>query len=372
MNIAIAQSIVLTVLGYIEEDESDNSNKFCDEKSFDDFLDSIIGMVADPNPASRHSTGIWLLAIVKNCSKKPSISKRIDVLQYAFTELLSDDSEFVQDVAARGLGLLWEMSNDQGNDLAKLLLDQLIGGKRQVIQVADDKNTKLFEKGVLGQTPTGGNITTYKELCSLASDLNKPEMIYQFMQLANSNAQWNSKLGAAFGLKSISSIAKNQMKPHLEKIVPRLFRYKYDPTPKIQNSMISVWDSIVSDSKETIEMYYWAIFDEIVTNLTNVEWRIRIACCLALRDLIKRPNGLKLRYHDSRMVSNNEASTSKNDNSKMEIDPVINDEFEGNEPDLYRLWIQIFRVMDDVHDGTRKAAEGTAKLVSKVSDFVML
>lgn len=83
------------------------------------------------------------------------------------------------------------------------------------------------------------------------------------MQLANSNAQWNSKLGAAFGLKSISNVAKDQMKPHLEKIVPRLFRYRYDPTPKIQNSMISVWDSIVSDSKETIELYYWAIFDEL-------------------------------------------------------------------------------------------------------------
>lgn len=93
-------------------------------------------------------------------------------------------------------------------------------------------------------------------------------MIYQFMQLANSNAQWNSKLGAAFGLKSISNVAKDQMKPHLEKIVPRLFRYRYDPTPKIQNSMISVWDSIVSDSKETIEMYYWAIFDEL-GNLSN-------------------------------------------------------------------------------------------------------
>lgn len=49
-------------------------------------------MVADPNPASRHSTGIWLLALVKNCSKKSSILKRKETLQYAFTELLSDDS----------------------------------------------------------------------------------------------------------------------------------------------------------------------------------------------------------------------------------------------------------------------------------------
>lgn len=29
-----------------------------------------------------------------------------------------------------------------------------------------------------------------------------------------------------------------------------------------------------------------------------VEWRVRIACCLAVRDLIKRPAGLRLKYDD--------------------------------------------------------------------------
>lgn len=216
-----------------------------------------------------------------------------------------------------------------------------------------------------------GNITTYKELCSLASDLNKPEMIYQFMQLANNNAAWNSKLGAAFGLKSISKGAKDQMQPFLEKIVPRLYRYKYDPTPKIQHSMISIWDSIVSDSKETVEKYYWAIFDELTTNLTDVEWRVRIACCLAIRDLIKRANGLRLRYHERALSAVKATETDdgmevdecENSNHSMQVD----DEFQCSEPDLYKLWTQLFRVMDDVHEGTRLAAEGTAKQLSKVS-----
>lgn len=59
---------------------------------FETFLGNVIRTVADPNPASRHSTGIWLLALVKNCPKHPSIVKRKEILQYAFTELLSDDS----------------------------------------------------------------------------------------------------------------------------------------------------------------------------------------------------------------------------------------------------------------------------------------
>lgn len=193
------------------------------------------------------------------------------------------------------------------------------------------------------------------------------------MQLANHNATWNSKLGAAFGLKSINKMAKDQMKPFLEKIVPRLYRYKYDPTPKIQHSMISIWDSIVSDSKETIELYYWSIFDELVTNLTNVEWRVRIACCLAIRDLVKNNKGLKLRYHD-RQANSVKANATEIDNCKMDVDDGENsssqmqiDDTECSEPDLLKLWTQLFRVMDDVHEGTRNAAEGTAKQLSKVS-----
>lgn len=36
-------------------------------------------------------------------------------------------------------------------------------------------------------------LTTYKELCSLASDLNQPDLVYKFMNLANHHAMWNSR-----------------------------------------------------------------------------------------------------------------------------------------------------------------------------------
>ena len=37
------------------------------------------------------------------------------------------------------------------------------------------------------------SLSTYKELCSLASDLNQPDLVYKFMHLANHHALWNSK-----------------------------------------------------------------------------------------------------------------------------------------------------------------------------------
>lgn len=62
--------------------------------------------------------------------------------------------ELVQDVASRALGIVYSLSDAEGQEeMTNLLLDQLIGGRRDVRKVADD--TKLFEEGVLGKAPTG-------------------------------------------------------------------------------------------------------------------------------------------------------------------------------------------------------------------------
>lgn len=88
--------------------------------------------------------------------------------------------------------MVYENSTEENKKkLVAGLLDQLLSGKRAVQQVTG--GTKLFEEGQLGVSPDGGNLSTYKELCSLASDLNQPDLIYKFMHLANNNAIWNSK-----------------------------------------------------------------------------------------------------------------------------------------------------------------------------------
>ena len=38
-----------------------------------------------------------------------------------------------------------------------------------------------------------GGMSTYKELCDIATDLNQPDLIYKFMHLANHNATWNAR-----------------------------------------------------------------------------------------------------------------------------------------------------------------------------------
>jgi len=97
-----------------------------------------------------------------------------------------------------------------------------------------------------------GNLSTYREICSLATELQKPELVYYFMHLANHNAIWTSKKGAAFGFAAIANIARDELNKYLPNIIPRLYRYQFDPTPKIQQSMTSIWRTIVPSTTKAV------------------------------------------------------------------------------------------------------------------------
>lgn len=261
MHLTIAESLVLCVQGpsameardswtilpteyeQIFSEESDNLLKL--------LLDQLLKLAYVPHPNSRQAICIWLLAILRRNSTRTYVLNRLSDIQNGFMDFLSENNEIVQDVASKGICLVYDTSAEKDKDtLVSNLLNQLSDGRRAVSQVTPD--TKLFEEGQLGKAPTGGSITTYKEICSLASDLNKPDLIYRFLQLANHNAVWTSKKGAAYGFSAIASVAKDELNKYLPSIVPKLYRYQFDPTPKIQQSMASIWHAIVPSTQKVV------------------------------------------------------------------------------------------------------------------------
>lgn len=60
----------------------------------------------------------------------------------------------MQDIASKGVALVYESGDEVSRSkLVALLIDQLTVGRRSVGHVT--KDTKLFEQGALGKTPTG-------------------------------------------------------------------------------------------------------------------------------------------------------------------------------------------------------------------------
>jgi proteasome component ECM29 len=125
--------------------------------------------------------------------------------------------------------------------------------------------------------------------------------------------------------------AGEQLEPFLPKLVPRLYRYRFDPNPRIQGSMASIWQALVKEQKETVDRFECEIMEDLLTHLTFGQWRVRLSCCNAVSDLLRSRNLLPF------------------------------------EKQVARLWDKLILVMDDVHEGTRQAAHHAAQTLSKVT-----
>ena len=268
---------------------------------------------------------------VNNTISYLEVSSRLFEIQRAFMSLLGDNNDLVQDAASKGVAIVYDnCSEDQREELVSSLLDSLLGKKPSEVKKVNE-DTKVFQEGELGKIPEGGNLSTYKELCSLATDMGQPDLVYKFMHLANYNATWNTKKGAAFGFSSIAEKAGDQLSPHLPKIIPKLYRYQYDPTPRIQQSMASIWSALVPETTKTVDKFLTEILTELGREMTSSQWRVRESCCSALTDLLR---GRTLDSH-------------------LQL--------------LAQLWSDVFRVMDDIKESVRVAAGKTAQSLSRVS-----
>ncbi|XP_063074333.1 proteasome adapter and scaffold protein ECM29 [Engraulis encrasicolus] len=284
--------------------------------------------VGSANPHVRQAACIWLLSLVKKLSQHKEIQSHLKDIQSAFISVLSDPDELSQDVASKGLGLVYELGGEQDQqELVSTLVETLMTGKRAKHAVSEE--TEVFGGESLGKAPDGHGLSTYKELCSLASDLNQPDLVYKFMNLANHHAMWNSRKGAAFGFNIIASKAGEQLAPYLPQLVPRLYRYQFDPNLGIRTAMTSIWDAVVTD-KTLVDKYVKEILQDVISNLTSNLWRVRESSCLALNDLIR----------------------GRQANDFIDY--------------LAEIWETLFRVLDDIKESVRKAADLTLKTLSKV------
>jgi len=85
----------------------------------------------------------------------------------------------------------------------------------------------------------------------------------------------NTTQGAAFGFSKIASQAQDQLGPYLPSIVPRLYRYKYDPNSGVQSAMSNIWSAVIPDHKTVMDKYLQEILQDLKTNLACPLWRNR-------------------------------------------------------------------------------------------------
>ncbi|KAF8398207.1 hypothetical protein HHK36_017133 [Tetracentron sinense] len=269
--------------------EDSEANKECHAMVRDVIIRKLFDVLLYSNRKEERCAGtVWLLSLTMYCGHHPVIQQQLPEIQEAFSHLLGEQNDLTQELASQGMSIVYELGDaSMKKNLVNALVSTLTGsGKRKrAVKLVED--SEVFQEGAIGENLSGGKLSTYKELCSLANEMGQPDLIYKFMDLANYQASLNSKRGAAFGFSKIAKQAGDALQPHLRLLIPRLVRYQYDPDKNVQDAMAHIWKSLVEDTKKTIDEHLDLIIDDLLIQCGSRLWRSREASCHALADIIQ-------------------------------------------------------------------------------------
>lgn len=248
-------------------------------------LEWLVFLANQTKPSLRKALAVWLLVVCQQWGGQ--VASHAPLLQNTFTGLLADRDEFVQDCASRGLSIVYELGDAGVKDtLVHGLLSQLSLDRTRTSTL--DATTELFTPGAM---PTGdGLVQTYKDILGLALDVGDPALVYKFMLVARLQAAWALRRGAAFGLGQV--LLKTQLQATLRtnprlrlRLVPRLYRYRFDPLTLVALAMEAIWEALVDD---TVVRESWGeILSELLKAMGNKEWRVREAATKATTHLLQ-------------------------------------------------------------------------------------
>ncbi|KAJ1925584.1 proteasome component M29, partial [Tieghemiomyces parasiticus] len=306
-------------------------------------LDAALNQLSDDMtplrpPAVRKAAVLWALTLVRFGTVHPTLRAHLRSLHAAFTRLFTDKDELVQEAAAKGVGLVFEAGDAATREELVYSLLAFFREGRPAAPLRVTGDSEVFGREQLGNAPDGSTVTTYQSILSLASDMNRPELVYQLMNLANHHAVWQSRCGAAFGFAAILARSRESLQPHMVTLIPSLFRSLYDPAPPVQTAMATIWRALVPDPPATLTAHFKAIMTDLLKNLGNRQWRVREASARAVADLIGTRD----------FVSTPEATA--------RLDPYLED-----------LWRMAFRALDDIKESVREAALPLCRTLSALT-----
>lgn len=284
----------------------------------------------------RAAGATWMVLLLQYVPHTPELSSRIAEIQSSFCMLLGDDNEKTQELAGKGVTLCYETASPENKkQLVESLLQTLSGESAARKKRPGDvtESTQIFEPGSIGSLPGNnqGKLSTYKEICSLATDLGQPDLVYQFMALAGHQAAADASRGAAYGIASVAKIAGEAIKPHVISLVPRLYRSMYDPNPKVKDAMKHIWINLIDNERECVSSNISEILRLLVKDMTGPLWRVRESAAFAAADAIQGRTWSEVKDH-----------------------------FQG-------LWVSCLRVIDDVKESVRMAGLALARSLSAFS-----
>jgi proteasome component ECM29 len=308
----------------------------------DRILTDILQGVRSPKHPLRKAASIWLLSLLQFCDELDEIKQNLGNIHAAFVSLLTDRDDFVQETASKGMALVYLRGDKK---MQEDMIWNLVGSVTSEVRPPTSiTGTLAPDTQIFNSLATDvGEVSTYKEICNLASDTGNPELIYRFLALSSHSALWQSRKGAAVGIGGL--LDQFSMQDFLERnpnyakrLVPKLYRLCRDPNPGVAKAMQDIWDAAFGKTASPlISSMFPEIMGELLHSMGDKAWRTRQASAKAMADLC---SGVEL--------------------TKLE-------------PYLEEIWKMAFRVADDIKESVRTTGmtlsqQLTTSLIRSVSE----
>ena len=100
-------------------------------------------------------------------------------------------------------------------------------------------------------------------------------MLHRTSILENQQNTHELMQGLPADLHPLPSLLGERLKPYIAALVPKLYRYQYDPNARVRDSMVHIWRALIDNPKKTVDEN----FDAIATELLKVcKHRLLVHC----------------------------------------------------------------------------------------------
>ena len=164
----------------------------------------------------------------------------------------------------------------------------------------------------------GGSLNTYKELCSIVTDIGQPDLIYKFMDLANYQAMLNSSR-RAFGFVHRQARRRRRTSPSSCRSSTACSTARPEDAGGGQGHLAG------DRPKAAVDAHFAAVMEDLLTECGSRTWRSRQSAASALAELL---SGRR---------------------------------FAEMEPFLERVWTASLRSVDDIKETVREAGKALCR-----------
>jgi len=201
------------------------------------------------------------------------------------------DSNSLNDSLLRAFG---QTSNYGGSAMmeSRTQHEERVGPAANSLMETADNEAEVG--GAVGMSEAA--LGAFREMASASVVLGRPDILYSLMLLSVSLPLWQKSEYNATTLlgKSIDSNGdigeiRVALRPHLEKLIPRLLRACNDPNKQTRNQMSTLWIGLTgggAEARSLINEHLLSTIDSLMDDATSKLWRARVGSCTALAEII--------------------------------------------------------------------------------------